>query len=118
MQYILLIATDETADQALSPDEQAAQTAAYGAWVEECASRGALVSGERLRYTSDATTVQVRNDQVVTIDGPFAETKEQIGGFFIIEVDDLDQAVQAASMLPGARTGSVEVRPIWPMDMH
>jgi hypothetical protein len=118
MQYILLIANDETIDQAMSPDEAAAQTAAYGAWVEQCASQGALVAGERLRFTSDATTVQVRNDQVVTIDGPFAETKEQIGGFFIIEVEDLDQAVQAASMLPAATTGSIEIRPIWPMDMH
>ena len=117
MQYILLIAYDETLDEALSPDEAAAQTAAYGAWVEQCAARGALRGGERLRPTSDATTVQVRNDEVVTTDGPFAETKEQIAGYFVIECDDLDQAVQAASMLPAARTGSVEVRPIWPMDM-
>ena len=117
MQYILLIANDETLDEALSPDEAAAQTAAYGAWVGECAARGALVGGERLRPTSDATTVQVRNDQVVTIDGPFAETKEQIGGYFIIEAENLDQAVQAASMLPAAKTGCIEVRPIWPMDM-
>ena len=86
MQYILLIAYDETLDEALSPDESAAQTAAYGAWAEQCAARGALRGGERLRPTSDATTVQVRNEQVVTTDGPFAETKEQISGYFIIDV--------------------------------
>jgi hypothetical protein len=117
MQYILLIAYDETLDEALSPDEAEAQTAAYGVWVEQCAARGALRGGERLRPTSDATTVQVRDDEVVTTDGPFAETKEQIAGYFVIECDDLDQAVQAASMLPAAKTGSIEVRPIWPVDM-
>jgi hypothetical protein len=117
MQYILLICDDERAAEAMSPEEAAAQTAAYGAWVEQCAARGALVGGERLRPTTDATTVRVRDGEVVTADGPFAETKEQIGGFFIIDVEDLDQAVQAASMLPGATKGSVEVRPIWPMDM-
>src|SRR5215217_5383418 len=97
MQYILLLTYDETLDEALSPAEADAQTAAYGAWVEQCAARGALRGGERLRPTSDATTVQVRNDEVITTDGPFAETKEQIAGFFILECDDLDQAVQAAS---------------------
>jgi hypothetical protein len=117
MQYLLLIATDESADEALSPAESEARTAEYGAWVAQCAERGALRGGERLRPTADATTVRLRDGEVVTVDGPFAETKEQIAGYFVIEVDDLDQAVQAASMLPGAKTGSVEVRPIWPMDM-
>ena len=117
MQYILLIAEDETRNEAMSPEEAQAQTAAYGAWVEQCAARGALRGGERLRPTGDATTVQVRDGETLTVDGPFAETKEQIGGFFIIEADDLDQAVQAAAMLPGASTGSIEIRPIWPMDM-
>jgi hypothetical protein len=116
MQYILLIAIDEASADALSPEEAAEKTAAYGRWVEECASRGALVGGERLRRSSDATTVQVRDGEVVTLDGPFAETKEQIGGYFIIDVENLDQAVQAASMLPDAVGGSIEVRPIWPMD--
>jgi hypothetical protein len=117
MQYILLIGIDEARDEALSPEEAAEQTAAYATWVQECASRGALVGGERLRRSSDATTVQVRNGEVVTLDGPFAETKEQIGGYFVIDVENLDQAIQAASMLPHATTGAIEVRPIWPMDM-
>jgi hypothetical protein len=117
MQYVLLITGDESADEAMSPEEADARTAEYGAWAQECAARGALRGGERLRPTSDATTVRVRDGEVVTVDGPFAETKEQIAGYFVIEVDDLDQAVQAASMLPGARSGSIEIRPIWPMDM-
>jgi hypothetical protein len=115
MQYILLITDDETTHDAESPEEAQARSAAYTAWAEQCAARGALRGGERLRPTSDATTVRVRDGEVITVDGPFAETKEQIAGYFIIEVDDLDQAVQAASMLPAASTTSVEVRPIWPM---
>jgi hypothetical protein len=74
-----------------------------------------LVAGERLRPTSDATTVRVRNNETLVADGPFAETKEQVGGFFIIDVPNIDDAVKAAAMLPGAQDGTVEVRPIWEM---
>jgi hypothetical protein len=111
MKYLLFICTDEANDVTQGPE----RTAEYGKWAQEAATRGALVAGERLRPTTVATTVRVRNDEVLVADGPFAETKEQIGGFFIIDVDNLDDAVKAASMLPGAHDGSIEIRPIWEM---
>jgi hypothetical protein len=115
MRYILLIANDEQAYMARSPQEADRTLAAYGEWVEEMGKRGALQGGERLRPTTDATTVQVRNGEVITSDGPFAETKEQIGGYFVVDCKDLDEAIEVASKLPGARDGAIEVRPIWEM---
>ena len=115
MRYLLMIANDEKAYEALSPEESQANLAGYGAWVEEMGKRGLLQGGERLRPTTDATTVQVREGEVLTSDGPFAETKEQIGGFFLVDCKDLDEAIEVAAKLPGARNGSIEVRPIWEM---
>jgi hypothetical protein len=109
MKYLLLIADDES----VKTDPE--RTAAYMAWVEEAGSRGILVGGERLRPSTDATTVRVRNDELLVADGPFAETKEQIGGYFIIDVPNIDDAIKAAAMLPGAQNGSIEIRPIWEM---
>ena len=82
---------------------------------EEMTQRGVLRGGERLRPTTDATTVRVRDGEVLTSDGPFAETKEQIGGFYLVDCKDLDEAIEVASKIPGARHGSIEVRPIWEM---
>jgi hypothetical protein len=96
----------------MSPEEADARTAEYGAWAQECAARGALRGGERLRPTSDATTVRVRDGEVVTVDGPFAETKEQIGGLFVTTLPDLDEAIRIAALVPTAETGSLEIRPI------
>ena len=79
------------------------------------AERGVLQGGERLRPTSDATTVRVRNGEILATDGPFAETKEQLAGYFLVECKDLDEAIEVAAMIPGATDGSVEVRPIWEM---
>ena len=115
MRYALLICTDETAMQAASPEEAQASMADYMAWGEEMGKRGLLQGGERLRPTTDATTVQVREGEVLTSDGPFAETKEQIGGFYLVDCKDLDEAIEVASKIPGARQGSIEVRPIWEM---
>jgi hypothetical protein len=115
MRYLLMICNDEKAYEALSPEESKANLAGYQAWVEEMGKRGALQGGERLRPTTDATTVQVRDGEVLTSDGPFAETKEQIGGYFVVDCKDLDEAIDAASKLPGAEHGTVEVRPIWEM---
>jgi hypothetical protein len=115
MRYVLLITGDENAIAAMSPEENSAVLGEYGAWAEQMGSRGLLQGGERLRPTTDATTVQVRNGQVLTADGPFAETKEQIGGFFLVDCKDLDEAIEAAAKLPGARHGTIEVRPIWEM---
>jgi hypothetical protein len=115
MRYALLICTDEKAMDAFSPEEAQASTAAYMAWGEEMGKRGVLQGGERLRPTTDATTVQVRDGEVLTSDGPFAETKEQMGGFYLVDCKDLDEAIEVASKIPGARSGSIEVRPIWEM---
>src|SRR5438270_13536906 len=115
MRYALLICSDETAMEAMSPEEAQASTAKYVAWGEEMGKRGLLQGGERLRPTADATTVQVRDGEVLTSDGPFAETKEQIGGYFVVDCKNLDEAIDAAAKLPGASNGTIEVRPIWEM---
>src|SRR5262252_9777573 len=113
MRYLLLICTDETSDAAMGPDESNAHMGAYMKFGEEMGKPGLLQGGERLRPTTDATTVQVRDGEVLTSDGPFAETKEQIGGFYLVDCKDLDEAIEVAAKIPGARTGTIEVRPIW-----
>jgi hypothetical protein len=115
MRYALLICGDENAESALSPDEESAVLAEYGALAGEMSQKGVLTGGERLRPSTDATTVRVRDGEVLTTDGPFAETKEQIGGFFLVDCKDLDEAIQVAARIPGARSGLIEVRPIWEM---
>ena len=115
MRYLLMICNDETNDDALSADEAAARFAEYGVWMEEMGRRNVLLGGERLRPTTDATTVRVRDGETLTSDGPFAETKEQVGGYFLVDCKDLDEAIEVAGKLPGAREGSIEVRPIWEM---
>ncbi|MFI5047277.1 MAG: YciI family protein [Acidimicrobiia bacterium] len=115
MRYLLLICTDESAMAAASPEEGAAMMDEYMAFSNDMAERGVLQGGERLRATSDATTVQVRDGEILTADGPFAETKEQIGGYFLVDCRDLDEAVEIAAKIPGARLGTIEVRPIWEM---
>lgn len=113
MRYVMLICTEENAEMALSPEEGSAMMAEYNAFGEEMGKRGVLTGGERLRPTTDATTVRVQNGEVLTSDGPFAETKEQIGGFYLIDCKDLDEAIEIAAKIPGAKHGSIEVRPIW-----
>ena len=115
MRYLLLICTDESADAAMSPEEGQARMGEYMAFGQEMTERGVLTGGERLRPTTDATTVQVRDGEVITADGPFAETKEQIGGFYSVDCGDLDEAIAIAAKIPGAKTGTIEVRPIWDM---
>jgi len=115
MRYIMLICADESGVQALSPAEGEAMMAEYGKFGEEMTKRGVLETGERLRATTDATTVSVRNGEVLTSDGPFAETKEQIGGYYVVNCKDLDEAIEIAAKIPGAKVGSIEVRPIWEM---
>ncbi|MEY2418795.1 MAG: hypothetical protein QOG90_1475 [Actinomycetota bacterium] len=112
MKYLLFICTDEATE---AENATADRTGEYAKWAQEAATRGVLVGGERLRPTTDATTVRVRNGELLVADGPFAETKEQIGGYFVIDVPNIDDAVKAASMLPGAHDGTIEVRPIWEM---
>jgi hypothetical protein len=111
MKYLLLICLTESDEQ--SPDEVADEDASTLAWVEEMDRRGVRQFGEGLRPTSDATTVRVREGDVLVADGPFAETKEQIAGFDVIECADLDEAIEVASKHPVARRGTIEVRPFW-----
>jgi hypothetical protein len=115
MRYLLMICLDETAYAALSPEEAEASMAQYGKFYDEMSSRTVLEGGERLRPTADATTVRVRDGEVITSDGPFAETKEQIGGYYVVDCKDLDEAIEVASKIPGAQIGTIEVRPIWDM---
>jgi hypothetical protein len=113
MKYVLMIATDELAEA--SDADEAAMMTEYEKFMADEAVTGALRGGERLRPTSASTTVRVRNGEVLTTDGPFAETKEQVGGYFVVEVADLDAAIDIAAKIPGAKHGSIEVRPIWEM---
>ena len=113
MRYAMLICTDENWIAGLSESDTQAMLAGYGRFMDEMNSRGVLQSGERLRPTSDATTVRVREGETLTTDGPFAETKEQVGGFYLVDCKDLDEAIEIAAKIPGAAHGSIEVRPIW-----
>src|SRR5450755_1155836 len=115
MRYVLLICADESGVQALSPAEGETMMGEYMKFGEEMTKRGVLQGGERLHPTTDATTVQLRNGEVLTSDGPFAETKEQIGGYYVVDAKDLDEAIEIAAKIPGARVGTIEVRPIWDM---
>jgi hypothetical protein len=114
VRYVLLICDDELA-QEVKPEDVTGMNPAYAAFGEEMGQRGILQGGARLRPTTDATTVQVRDGKVLTSDGPFAETKEQIGGYYIVDCKDLDEAIEVASKIPTANVGSIEVRPIWEM---
>jgi hypothetical protein len=115
MRYALLICTDESADPAMSPEEASARMAEYSRFYEEMEARGVMRGAERLRPTTDSTTVRVRDGSTLTSDGPFAETKEQMGGFYLVECKDLDEAIEIAAKIPGASEGSIEVRPVWEM---
>jgi hypothetical protein len=115
MRYLLMICEDEKWLDGLSPEEGGSILAEYGTFWKEMAERGVLEAGERLRPTSDSTSVKVRDGEVLTFDGPFAETKEQVGGYFVVDCKDLDEAIEVAAKIPGARSGTIEVRPIWPM---
>jgi hypothetical protein len=115
MRYLLLIAGDEAQIQGGTPEQGEAMMAEYAEFGKSMAERGVLQGGERLRFSSDATTVRVRDGEVLATDGPFAETKEQLGGYYVVDCKDLDEAIEVASKIPGARIGSIEVRPIWEM---
>jgi hypothetical protein len=115
MQYMLAIYGDERAAET-TPREQITEIVnAYMAYTQALRDAKVLVASNRLKPTSAATTVRITNGQTKVLDGPFAETKEQLGGFYLIDVADLDAALGWASRCPTARYGSVEVRPIWVM---
>jgi len=110
VKYLLLICDDESVQ--LSAAELAADPEHQG-WLQETTDRGVFVTGGRLRPVADATTVQVRHDETLVSDGPFAETKDLVGGFVLVECADLDEAIEVAARHPVARYGVVEVRPVW-----
>ena len=112
MQYALLIYTPEPETEP-APEVLAEQMAGYAAFTDHLRSRGAMKAGEALDSTATATTVRVIDGRTITTDGPFAETKETLGGFYLVEAADLDEAIGYAAMIPGARYGCIEVRPVW-----
>lgn len=117
MKYYLLSYVDEKGGAAVPKDEMDAWIGEIKAWVEDLQKAGVLVRAEGLHPTSAAATVRVRNGKKITTHGPFAETKEQLGGFYLLECKNLDEAIEWAAKAPGARFGSVEVRPVWEMDL-
>jgi hypothetical protein len=112
MQYMLLIYGDESAWQGRSDAERDQVIQSYGAFTQELQQAGAMVAGDALQPTQTATTVRVHDGETLTTDGPFAETKEQLGGYYLIEADSLDDAIEWAAKVPAVREGSVEVRPV------
>jgi hypothetical protein len=114
MQYLLMIYQDEAPFQKGNQAEKEQQmSAAYGAYIEALNKAGVVKGMNRLRLTSDATTVRVADGKPQVLDGPYADSKEQLGGYFLIDVPDLDAALSWAARCPGAELGAVEVRPIW-----
>ena len=112
MKYALLIYYDQTEADSASAEDQEQTFLEYRKFTESITERGINLGGEALHNTDSATTVRVRDGATTTTDGPFAETKEALGGFYLIDVEDLDAALAVAAELPGSWYGSVEVRPI------
>lgn len=113
MQYMLLIHDDEKRWQKLSEAEAGNIMQRYATFSESLVESGAMRGGERLQPTSLSTTVRVRDGETLLSDGPFAETKEQLGGFYIVEANSLDEATKIAAQIPTAESGCIEVRPVW-----
>jgi hypothetical protein len=113
MKYLCLIYSDESQWPKLPQAQTDVMLKEYGEFGESIKASGHYVAGHRLQPTAAATTVRVRDGRLSTTDGPFAETKEQLGGFYMIEAKDLNDAIQVASRIPGAKHGSIEVRPLW-----
>lgn len=116
MQYMLLIYSNEKLWDEQTPEQMGEVMAEYNTFTEGIVRSGNYKAGEALQPTTTATTVRVRDGKTQITDGPFAETREQLGGFYWIEAKDLDQALQIAARIPSARVGSIEVRPIMPME--
>jgi len=115
VQYLLMAYVNENGFANLSPAEQQQGMAAYGAYVEALTKAGALKGMNRLRPSADGTTVRVADGKTQVLDGPYADSKEQLGGYFLIDVPDLDAAMSWAARCPAAGHGAVEVRPVWEM---
>jgi hypothetical protein len=112
MRYLLTIYADESYWTDASPEDADKTMAAYGALGEEMKAAGVILGGEGLQPSGTATTVKVRDGETITTDGPFAETREQLGGYYLIDCKDLDDAIRWAAKIPDAARGTVEVRPV------
>jgi hypothetical protein len=115
MRYVLLIYASEADYARMTQEDRAAQMQAHSAFANEAQRRGLLTGGEALQPTSTATTVRIRNGKTLITDGPFAETKEQLAGSYILNCKDLDEAIEMAARIPDALFGSVEIRPVMEM---
>jgi hypothetical protein len=112
MQYLLMIYRNEAELGAMTPADRKKMTADYGTFTQSIIQSGHFKAGDGLQPTTTATTVRVRDGKTLTTDGPFAETREQLAGYYLVEAKDLDAALAMAARIPGAKTGSIEVRPI------
>ena len=115
MQYMLMIFGNESGRQKYSKEENNQMFAAYGAYTQAMKQAGVMKAGDPLQPSSTATTVRVKGGKTEVLNGPYAETKEQLGGYYIIDVPDLDAALAWAARCPGASSGALEVRPVWAM---
>ena len=113
MQYLLMIYANEAEYAKIDPSTLQKVYEEYGAFTQGIVQSGNFKAGDRLQPTTTATTVRIRDGKTLTTDGPFAETREQLGGYYLVEAKDLDAALAIAAKIPGARFGSIEVRPIW-----
>ena len=112
MQYLLLIYRSDAEYGRMAADDRKKLTGEYGAFTQSIIQSGHFKAGDGLQPTTTATTVRVRDGKILTTDGPFAETREQLGGYYLVEAKDLDTALGIAARIPGAKTGSIEVRPV------
>jgi hypothetical protein len=115
MKYLLSIYASEAEEDKMSPEAMGQVMQAYGAYTEALVKAGVLQAGERLRPSTDATSVRVRGGKTEVLNGPYAETREQLGGYYVIDVADLDAALAWAARCPTSSYGTIEVRPIWEM---
>lgn len=115
MQYLLTLYADETGWGQMTPEQQQQGVAAYAAYTEALRSAGVLVNSNRLRPAATATTLRTNNGKTQVLDGPFVDSKEQLGGYYLVEAPDLDAAMQWAGRCPGVQHGVVEVRAVWAM---
>ncbi|HEY4056058.1 MAG TPA: YciI family protein [Kofleriaceae bacterium] len=113
MQYLLMIYDDEKILGSKSPDERATISAEYLKYTQEIKASGHFLGGDALQPSHTATTVRVRDGKQTTTDGPFAETREVLGGYYLVEAANLDEAIKLAARIPSSKWGSIEVRPIW-----
>jgi hypothetical protein len=118
MQYLLLIYSQESEWAKHGAGEREKMLQEYGEFTRSIAQSGHYKGGNELDTTSKATTVRVRDGKRVVTDGPFAETKEQLGGYYLVDAKDLDEAIGIAARIPSVRMGSIEVRPIIPHEIH